>query len=124
MTVYIHVNMKKQPFSCVYLTCVFVCVQSTASRVAAQESQIKSPLEKHHADAVVNFLLRIACQVKLTHDPAAKFYVVFKTRAAVFYRNRPDEKRAASFLNGFKNIPGKACVKRVHNNDAFVSVGN
>ena len=27
------------------------------------------------------------------------------------------------FLNGFKNIPGKACVKRVHN-DAFVNVGN
>ena len=25
---------------------------------------------------------------------------------------------------GFKNIPGKACVKRVHNNDAFVNVGN
>ena len=25
------------------------------------------------------------------------------------------------FLNGFKNIPGKACVKRVQNNDA---VGN
>ena len=31
---------------------------------------------------------------------------------------------AASFLNAFKNIPGKACVKRVHNNDAFVNVGN
>ena len=30
----------------------------------------------------------------------------------------------ASFLNGLKNIPGKACVKRVHNNDAFVNVGN
>ena len=27
-------------------------------------------------------------------------------------------------LNGFKNIPGKACVKRVHNNDAFMNVGN
>ena len=27
-------------------------------------------------------------------------------------------------MNGFKNIPGKACVKRVHNNDAFVNVGN
>ena len=33
-------------------------------------------------------------------------------------------RRCASFLNGFKNIPGKACVKRVHNNDAFVKVGN
>ena len=33
-------------------------------------------------------------------------------------------KHAASFLNGFKNIPGKACVKTVHNNDAFVNVGN
>ena len=32
--------------------------------------------------------------------------------------------RAASFFNCFKNIPGKACVKRVHNNDAFVNVGN
>ena len=32
---------------------------------------------------------------------------------------RPAKTRAASFLNGFKNIPGKACVKRVHNNDAL-----
>ncbi|KAJ7354746.1 hypothetical protein OS493_030523 [Desmophyllum pertusum] len=49
--------------------------QSTASRVAVQESQIKSPLEKHHADAVVNFLLRIACQVNepsTTMDPLVK----------------------------------------------------
>ena len=29
---------------------------------------------------------------------------------------------AASFLNGFKNIAGKACVKRVPNNDAFVTL--
>ena len=28
------------------------------------------------------------------------------------------------FWNGFKNIPGKACVSRVHNNCAFVNVGN
>ena len=35
-----------------------------------------------------------------------------------------DKTRAGSFLNGFKNIPGKACVKRVHNNDAFVNVRN
>ena len=27
-------------------------------------------------------------------------------------------------LNCFINIPGKACVKRVHNSDAFVNVGN
>ena len=27
------------------------------------------------------------------------------------------------FLNGFKNIPGKAGVKRVHSNDASVNVG-
>ena len=32
--------------------------------------------------------------------------------------------RAGSFLNGFKNIPGKVCVNRVYNNDAFVNVGN
>ena len=31
---------------------------------------------------------------------------------------------AASFLNGFENIFGKACVNRVHNNYAFVNVGN
>ena len=37
---------------------------------------------------------------------------------------RPKETRPASFLNGFKNIPGKACVKRVHNSDAFVNFGN
>ena len=54
-----------EPINCSTTVC-FVCVQSTASRVAVQESQIKSPLEKHHADAVVNFLLRIACQVKLS----------------------------------------------------------
>ena len=51
-------------------------------------------------------------------------YVMFKTRAAVFYRFRPDKTRTLRFLNGSKNIPGKACVKRVHNNDAFVNVGN
>ena len=32
---------------------------------------------------------------------------------------RPDKTRAVTFLNGFKNIPGKACVNRVDNNDAF-----
>ena len=37
---------------------------------------------------------------------------------------RPNKTHAASFLKGFKNIPGKVCVKRVHNNDAFVNVGN
>ena len=37
---------------------------------------------------------------------------------------RPDKIQAASFLNGFKNIPGKACVERVNNDDAFVNVGN
>ena len=37
---------------------------------------------------------------------------------------RLDKTRAASFLNGFKNIPGKACVDRVHKNYAFVNVGN
>ena len=47
---------------------------------------------------------------------------MFKTRVAVFYRDlkprgaiRPNKTRAASFLNGFKNIPG--------NDDAFVNVG-
>lgn len=41
----------------------YVALQGTVSRVSVQEGQAKSPLEKHHADAVVNFLLRIACQV-------------------------------------------------------------
>ena len=89
MSKYIHVNMKKQPFFCVCLTCVYVYVQSTASRVAAQESQIKSPLEKHHADAVVNFLLRIACQVKHTHDPVEKFCVSYKTCYTIIFNFDP-----------------------------------
>ena len=37
---------------------------------------------------------------------------------------RSDKTLAASFLSGFRNIPGKACVNRVHNNYAFVNVGN
>ena len=28
------------------------------------------------------------------------------------------------FLNGFKNVPGKVCVNRVHNNYALVNVEN
>ena len=48
---------------------------------------------------------------KYTKTERGDDYVMFKTRAA-------------SFLNGFKNISGKACVKRVHNDDAFVKVGN
>ena len=54
-------------------------------------------------------------------------YVMFKKRVGVFYwvcGFRADKTSAASFLNGFKNIPGKACVNRVHNNNAFVNVGN
>ncbi|XP_015774341.1 PREDICTED: transformation/transcription domain-associated protein-like [Acropora digitifera] len=38
-------------------------MSNSTVRGAVHESQIKSPLEKYHADAVVNFLLRIACQV-------------------------------------------------------------
>ena len=61
-------------------------------------------------------------------DPLCEAYVMFKTRAVVFYRDlkpdRPDKTYAANFLNGFKNIPGKTCVMRVHNNDAFVNVRN
>ena len=32
--------------------------------------------------------------------------------------------RAVSFLNDFKNVPGKMCVNRIHNNYAFVNVRN
>ena len=43
----------------------------------------------------------------------------------MFYRDKtPDKTRPASFLNGFKNIPGKGCVNKVHNSYAFVNVGN
>ena len=43
----------------------------------------------------------------------------------MFYRGFKSYKtRAAIFLNGFKNIPGKACVKGVLDNNAFVNVGN
>ena len=37
---------------------------------------------------------------------------------------RPDKTRAASLLSVFKDIPGKACLNGVDNNDAFVNVGN
>ena len=36
----------------------------------------------------------------------------------------PDKTQPASLVNNFKNIPGKACLKGVDNNDAFVKVGN
>ena len=48
---------------------------------------------------------------------------MFKKRAGVFIGFRPDKKRAASFFNGFKNIPKKACVKRVYKNYAFENDG-
>ena len=35
-----------------------------------------------------------------------------------------DKTRPASLLNDFKNIPEKACLNGVDNNDAFVNVGN
>ena len=47
-----------------------------------------------------------------------------KPRGAAGAGFRPDKTRAASFLNGFKNVPEKACVNRFHNNYAFVNVGN
>ena len=37
---------------------------------------------------------------------------------------RPNKTHALSFLNSLKNIPGKACVKRVHNNDPSANIGN
>ena len=36
----------------------------------------------------------------------------------------PDKTRPTSLLNDLKNIPGKACLNGVDNNDAFVNVGN
>ena len=56
------------------------------------------------------------------------FYRDLKPRGAATRRSRvvldPIKHVLGVFFNGFKNIPGKACVKRVHNNDAFVNVGN
>ena len=43
-----------------------------------------------------------------------------RSRVALY----PDKTRPARLLNGFKNIPGKACLNWVDNNDAFVNVGN
>ena len=48
----------------------------------------------------------ISCDVMLYRIIC--FHVMFKKRAR----------------NGFKSIPGKACVNRVHNNYAFVNVEN
>ena len=43
----------------------------------------------------------------------------------MFYRElKPDKTRAASSFWTLENIPGKACVKTVHKNDAFVNIGN
>ena len=54
-----------------------------------------------------------------------QYFIGFKTTSEAQPSGfRSDKTRAASFLNGFNNIPGKACVNRVHNNDAFVNVGN
>ena len=36
----------------------------------------------------------------------------------------PDKTQPASLLDDFKDTPGKACLKGVDNNDAFVNVGN
>ena len=47
---------------------------------------------------------------------------VQKTSRSVLSGLKPQG--AASFLNGFKNIPEKACVNRFHNNQAFENVGN
>ena len=63
------------------------------------------------------------------------FYVRFKTRAAAFLsgfktmrrcRVVSDQKKHVLrvFLNGCKNIPAKACVKRIQNNYGSVNVGN
>ena len=49
------------------------------------------------------------------------FYRDLKPQSSGF---RPNKTRAASFMNGLKNIPEKTFLKRVHNNDAFVNVGN
>ena len=46
------------------------------------------------------------------------------TSRSVLSGFRPDKTRATSFLNGLKNIPGKACVNKVHNDDAFMNAGN
>ena len=56
-------------------------------------------------------------EVSATLAQSRYFTQCLKKRAGVFYD-------AASFLDGFKNIPGKVCVNRVHNNYAFVNVGN
>ena len=55
--------------------------------------------------------------------------VMFKKRAGVFYRAQPSGFRPVKhvlrvFFNGFKNIPGKGSADRVHNNYAFVNLGN
>ena len=62
--------------------------------------------------------------IKLCLKHEQRCFIGIKKHEARPIGFRPDKTRAASFLNGSKNIPGKACVKRVHTNDAFVNVGN
>ena len=56
------------------------------------------------------------------------FFKIFTFLLFAFWLPRgfipPDKTQPASLLNDFKDIPGKACLKGVHNNDAFVNVGN
>ena len=52
------------------------------------------------------------------------FYRDLKPRGASRVVLDPIKHVLRVFLNDFKNIPGKECVKRVHNNDAFVNVGS
>ena len=68
--------------------------------------------------------------VNKVQETIYSIYVMFKTRSEVFYRDLkprgvldPMKHVPRVFLNVFINIPGKACVKRIHNNDAFVNGG-
>ena len=64
------------------------------------------------------------CLLQRSRCYNVKYSNVKNTSSSVLLGFRPDKTHAASFLNDFKNIPGKACVKRVHNNDDFVNAGN
>ena len=63
--------------------------------------------------------------IKHTSNISWSNKVMFKKRAGVFFIGfRPEKTLAAMFLNGFENIPGKACDNRAHNNYAFANVEN
>ena len=78
-----------------------IYIFSIETKTSGEKGEIK-------VNGIINMLILTVCKV-MFKKRAAVFYRSIKTRgvAECFYS---DKTRAASFLNGFKNIPQKACL--------------